>query len=116
MLRAGMSLPVLMKVLGHRTIDMTLRYAEVAGVDVQRAYFDTRAAIENRYEMPHLPAVHRASNRKSARRAILTHIETLAAELEAFRRDYAKQSERKRVQRFVERLRRLAMDFKTLKG
>ena len=116
MLRAGMSLPVLMKVLGHRTIDMTLRYAEVTGLDIQRAYANTMAAIESHYEMPHFPAVHRASNRKSARRAVLTHIETLATELEAFRRDYAKQSERKRVQRFVERLRRLAMDFKTLKG
>ncbi len=116
MLRAGMRLPVLMKLLGHRTIDMTLRYAEVTGIDVQRAYLDTRAALERRYELPRLPAAHRPSNRNSARRAILTHVETLAAELEAFRRDYGKKSEKKRLQRFVERLRRLAMDFKSLRG
>ena len=115
MLRAGMSLPVLMKILGHRTIDMTLRYAEVTSVDVQRAYIETMASIENQYDMPGLPTVHKPSTRKSARVGILSHVDSLVAELEAYRRDYAKQSGKKRIQRLVERLRRLARDFDSVK-
>src|SRR5215468_2418380 len=38
MLRAGVSLPVLMKLLGHKTPKMTLRYLEVALSDVQREF------------------------------------------------------------------------------
>lgn len=115
MLRAGMRLPVLMKLLGHRTIDMTLRYAEVTGVDVQRAYIETMASIEKQYEMPRLTTVKKPSTRKSARAGILSHVDSLAGEFEAYRRDYAKQSGKKRIQRLVERLRRLARDFDSVK-
>ena len=114
MLRNGMSLPVLMKLLGHRTIDMTLRYAEVTGVDVQRAYLDTMAAIERRYEMPRLPLKHKQPDKRSARRSIRSNLDSLAGELEAFRRDHAQESEHKRIQRLVERLRRVARDFENL--
>jgi|GEM_PF-3877170 len=33
MLRAGVSLPALMKLLGHRTANMTLRYVEITQQD-----------------------------------------------------------------------------------
>ncbi len=114
MLRAGMRLPVLMKILGHRTIDMTLLYAEVSGVDVQRAYANTMAAIESRYEFPHLPLSSKPSNKSAARHAIASHLDSLAGELEAFRRDYAGTSNTKSLQRLVERLRRLDRDFEAL--
>ena len=114
MLRAGMRLPVLMKILGHRTIDMTLLYAEVSGVDVQRAYANTMAAIESRYEFPHVPLSSKPSNKSAARRAIASHLDSLAGELEAFRREYAGTSNTKSLQRLVERLRRLDRDFEAL--
>lgn len=38
MLRAGVSLPALMKLLGHRTANMTLRYVEVTQKDLQREF------------------------------------------------------------------------------
>ncbi|MEI8120494.1 MAG: site-specific integrase [bacterium] len=38
MARAGMPVPALMKLLGHRTPKMTMRYVEVAQVDVRKAY------------------------------------------------------------------------------
>jgi integrase len=38
MLRAGVSLPALMKLLGHRNANMTLRYLEVTQLDLQREF------------------------------------------------------------------------------
>jgi hypothetical protein len=38
MLRAGVSLPGLMKLLGHRTATMTLRYLEITQKDLQREF------------------------------------------------------------------------------
>lgn len=38
MLRAGVSLPALMKMLGHRSANMTLRYVEITQKDLQREF------------------------------------------------------------------------------
>lgn len=38
MLRAGVSLPALMKLLGHHNANMTLLYVEVTQQDLQREY------------------------------------------------------------------------------
>jgi site-specific recombinase XerD len=38
MLRAGVSLPALMKLLGHRSANMTLRYLEITQKDLQREF------------------------------------------------------------------------------
>jgi len=38
MLRAGVSLPGLMKLLGHRTANMTLRYLQITQQDLQREF------------------------------------------------------------------------------
>ena len=114
MLRAGMTLPTLMKILGHRTIGMTLRYAEITGLDVQRAYEKAMEALQGRYEIPALTATYRESGKGPSRQAILSQLSTLAAAMETFRRDHAKPSERKRIQRLVERLRRVSADFNGL--
>src|SRR5450755_654141 len=37
-LRAGVSLPALMKLLGHRTANMTLRYVQITQQDLQREF------------------------------------------------------------------------------
>lgn len=53
MLRAGVSLPALMKLLGHRNANMTLRYVEITQTDLQREF---HGAVRNpRYRIP-LPA------------------------------------------------------------
>src|SRR5207247_644879 len=43
MLRSGMSLPALMKLLGHSTPKMTLLYAEVTQIDLQREFHLARS-------------------------------------------------------------------------
>ena len=116
MLRAGMSLPVLMKLLGHRTIGMTLRYAQVTGRDVAQAYMRAMENLEGRYDIPKIPTHFTTGEptKNSACEAIMAELNTLAVMLESFRRDHATPVQRRPIQRFVERLKRLATDFKGL--
>ncbi|HKY35611.1 MAG TPA: tyrosine-type recombinase/integrase [Polyangiaceae bacterium] len=51
MLAAGVSLPVLMKLLGHRHYQMTLRYAAITPETVANEYADAAQAIEQRYNL-----------------------------------------------------------------
>jgi hypothetical protein len=55
MLRLGVSLPVLMQLLGHKNIHMTLRYVEVAQLDVQREFQRAQQNAASRHVMPQLP-------------------------------------------------------------
>lgn len=115
MLRAGMRLPILMKLLGHRTIAMTLRYAEVTGLDVRRAYFDTTAVLEDRYKLPPSPrGRERSADTLTPHESIAFHLRAAATEMERLRRDRATGSQNKKLQRFVERMRRLEADLKGL--
>lgn len=57
LLRAGVSIPALMKLLGHRTANMTLRYVEVTQQDLEREFH--RARQTPRYLVPALPALER---------------------------------------------------------
>jgi len=54
MLRAGVSLPALMKLLGHRTANMTLRYVQVTQKDLQREFHLARQTP--RYLIPLPPS------------------------------------------------------------
>lgn len=51
MLVAGVSLPVLMKLLGHRHYQMTLRYAAITVETVSNEYADAIRAVEQRYSL-----------------------------------------------------------------
>jgi site-specific recombinase XerD len=57
MLRAGVSLPALMKLLGHRTANMTLRYVEITQQDLQREFHLARRSPRHLIPLPaSLPA------------------------------------------------------------
>jgi integrase len=58
MLRDGMSLPCLMKLLGHHNANMTLLYVEVTQEDLQREY---HAAIQHLRHLPPAPAALRSA-------------------------------------------------------
>jgi Phage integrase family len=55
MLRAGVSLPALMKLLGHHNANMTLLYVEVNQQDLQREY--QAARLQPRHLVPLPPAL-----------------------------------------------------------
>jgi integrase len=52
MLRAGVSLPALMKLLGHRTANMTLRYVEITQKDLQREFYLAQRAPRHLIPIP----------------------------------------------------------------
>ena len=54
MLRAGMSLPAVMQLLGHKTIEMALRYIQVSQNDLQRQYQMALQNIADLHSMPKL--------------------------------------------------------------
>jgi integrase len=54
MLRAGVSLPALMKLLGHRTANMTLHYIEVTQKDLQREFHLARQTPRHLLPFPEL--------------------------------------------------------------
>ena len=55
MVRLGVSLPALMQMLGHKDIRMTLRYVEVAQLDLQREFHRARQHTASLYTIPQLP-------------------------------------------------------------
>jgi hypothetical protein len=55
MVRLGVSLPALMQMLGHKDIRMTLRYVEVAQLDIQREFNRARQNTAPLHPIPQLP-------------------------------------------------------------
>jgi integrase len=60
MVRAGVGLPALMKLLGHVNPEMTMRYVDVAGTDLQREFHLARS------QPRHLPPQPKARARRRA--------------------------------------------------
>jgi site-specific recombinase XerD len=55
MLRLGVSLPALMQLLGHKNINMTLRYVDVTQQDLQREFHRARQSTASLHLLPKLP-------------------------------------------------------------
>jgi hypothetical protein len=55
MIRLGVSLPALMRLLGHQDIRMTLRYVQVTPQDLQREYHQARQNAAHPHRLPALP-------------------------------------------------------------
>lgn len=115
MLRAGMPLPVLMKILGHRSVAMTLRYLLVTLGDTRRAYLASMESVKARYRLPEPPPRDdRTQSMPTTVTMVTPQLTTIAAEMESLRRDSAQGPQRKKLQRLVERLHRLANDLEGL--
>jgi site-specific recombinase XerD len=56
MLRAGVSFPVLMRLLGHTSPEMTMRYVDVALTDLQREFQLARSQPRHLVPQPKLPS------------------------------------------------------------
>ena len=84
MLRAGVSLPALMKLLGHRTANMTLRYVEVTQKDMQREFH--RAQQNPRHLIPLPTPLATADPDAADAPAILERLTGAIRVLDLFRR------------------------------
>ena len=115
MARAGMPVPALMKLLGHKTPKMTMRYVEVAQVDVRKAYDDalvqlrTMHALQARALPPHSSLPQCPETLQP-----LALIAATIAVLESMRRDTQDPSRVRQLHRFIKRLRRAGYDLKEI--
>ena len=83
MLRAGVSLPALMKLLGHRTANVTLRYVEITQLDVRRE-FDL-ARLQPRHLIPIPRQSHWTDQDAADAPAVLRHLSGAIRVLDLYR-------------------------------
>ncbi len=114
MARAGMPVPALMKLLGHKTPKMTMRYVEVAQVDVRQAY--DKALVQLRLmhtvqarTLPTLPGPSTAVQ-KTVSSQLPELMEVIICCLETERRDALNPARAKQLHRFIKRIRKAGYD------
>jgi integrase len=110
MLRAGVSLPVLMKLLGHKTPKMTLRYLEVSLADVQREF--QLAQSQPRHVAPAPKTV--SSLPAADLSGLLTSLHAAQHVLEMFRRTLPDGPKRRLLERLANRLTKIASEAQTI--
>jgi hypothetical protein len=100
MLRLGVSLPALMKLLGNKDIRMTLRYVEVTQQDLQREFHQARQNAPHRLPTLALPKEMPSAGLPSIRQAL----EAIRHLLEMYRRQLGDEKIRRTLQRLDKRL------------
>ncbi len=108
LLRGGINLAALMKLLGHKDINMTLRYTGVSMPDIRREYFN---AVE-KSESIHLLSTQSTKSEMNKPEYILDNIDSLIAKIHCIRKDSIEKKSKLKLQRIAERLRRAFNDFK----
>ncbi len=112
MLRAGVSMPALMKLLGHRTANMTLRYVQVTQQDLQREFHLAR--LHPRYLMPLPAALGETEPAANDAAAVVDRISAAVRSLDLFRQNTG--TEQKPVRLLIRRLVRVRSQFEKLAG
>lgn len=115
MARAGVPLPALMKLLGHRTPKMTMRYVDVAQIDLRKTYDHALEQIKpiDLIESPALPTPSISLSTPTTQ-GIPTLLHALITQIESRRRDATDQQRKKQLNRFVKRIRRYKDDLKKI--
>src|SRR5260370_30228070 len=104
LLNCGIGLPALMKLMGHKSIQMTLRYLKVAQPDLQREFYRARQNSPQSYSLPSLSVSTATPNLPGIRQAVAAtrHL------LEMYRRQVSDDKTRRRLQPLHHRLLTLA--------
>src|SRR5258705_8149837 len=110
MLRAGVSFPALMKLLGHTDPEMTMRYVDVALTDLQREFQLARAKPRHLAPPPKTPL----TSDRSGLTGVLDSIIAAQHVLEMFRRTLPDDHARKRLDRLSNRLTKILAEARKL--
>ena len=114
MLRAGVSLPALKELLGHKSLRMTLVYVQVTQDDLQREFHAARLKLEaHRLPLPLLPVTRELNNDPGITglfqsMAISRHL------LEMYRRQLTEGKLRRKLERLASRLLKVSAELKKL--
>jgi len=112
MLRAGISFPALMKLLGHRTANMTLRYVEITQKDLQREFHLARQSP--RYLIPLPPSLSAPGSDLADAAAVLDRFSAAIRVLELYRQQNPAAPSHKPLQLLLRRLVRVRSRFQKL--
>jgi integrase len=113
MARAGMPVPALMKLLGHQTPKMTMRYVEVAGVDLRRAYDQALHQIQVVQQMePNALAAPSTALIDAPADEVPELLAAALERLENLRRDASHDQRARDLHRFIKRIRRTRDDLR----
>jgi hypothetical protein len=111
MLRAGVTFPALMKLLGHTSADMTMQYLDVALQDLQREFELARSKPRHLVPQANVPSA-------PLRAGLDGLIDSLLAAqhvLEMFRRGLPDSTSRRRLDRLSNRLTKIVIEARTLR-
>src|SRR6266436_1494622 len=112
MLRAGISLPAVMKLLGHLKPEMTMRYVEVSLLDLQREFHLARSQPRHL-----LPASRRSSSISSPQATLASLRDSLHVAqhvLETFRRTLSQGPDSRLLDRLANRLTKITSETRKL--
>jgi hypothetical protein len=108
MLRAGVSFPVLMKLLGHTDPEMTMRYVDVALTDLQREFHQARAHPKYLVPQPKTSSI-------PLRAGVIDSLLASQHALEMFRRTQPKSTSRSCLGRLSNRLTKILTEARKLR-
>ena len=110
MLRAGVSFPGIMKLLGHSSPDMTMRYLGIALPDLQREYQQARSQPRHLVPQPKLPSARLRAGLDGVIDSLLAaqHV------LEMFRRALPNDASRSCLDRLSNRLTKIVTEVRKL--
>jgi site-specific recombinase XerD len=110
MVRAGVSLPALMKLLGHTDPEMTMRYVDVTGNDLQREFHLARSQPRHLAPQPKAPTVSPRAGLDGVADALLSAQHAI----EMFRRSLTEGFPRRCLDRLSNRLTKILSEVRKL--
>jgi len=113
MLRAGVSLPAVKELLGHRDIRMTMVYIQVTQNDLQQQYHQAIQHIARRHTLLPLPALA-ATATNPALPAICQSLAATCHVLEMYRRQLADHRAQRKIHQLARRITKIAAQLEQL--
>ena len=110
MVRAGVSLPALMTLLGHVKAEMTMKYVQVAGTDLQREFLLARSRPRHLVPQPKAPAMSPRAGLDGVAEALLFAQHAI----EMFRRSLSDGPPRRCLDRLSNRLTKILAEVRKL--
>jgi site-specific recombinase XerD len=110
MLRSGVTFPAVMKLLGHKSADMTALYVEVAQTDLQREFHQAQSQPRHIAPRPHAPLASPRPGLDGVIDSLLVAQHTL----ETFRRTLDDGHPRRRLDRLSNRLIKILAEVRKL--
>jgi hypothetical protein len=110
MVRAGVGLPALMKLLGHVNPEMTMRYVDVVGTDLQREFQLARSQPRHLAPQPKAPSF----SSRGGLDGVIDSLLFAQHSIEMFRRSLPNGAAKHRLDQLINRLTKILTETRKL--